>query len=35
MDAEIRKKPVVEIVDSRYQPTKAEMEAEIVIEASP
>ena len=32
---ERKKKPVVEVVDSRYQPSKAEMEEEIVIDASP
>ncbi len=32
---ERKKKPVVEVVDSRYRPTKAEMEEEIVIDASP
>lgn len=30
-----KKKPVVEVADSRYQPTKAEMEEEVVIDASP
>ncbi len=30
-----KKKPVVEVADSGYQPTKAEMEEEIKIEASP
>ena len=30
-----REKPVVEVADSRYQPTKAEMEEDIVIDASP
>ena len=32
---ERKKKPVVEVADSRYQPSKAEMEEEIVIDASP
>lgn len=32
---ERKKKPVVEVVGSEYQPTKAEMEEEVVIEASP
>ena len=32
---DVRKKRVVEVVDSRYQPTKAEMEEEIAIDASP
>ena len=31
---ERKKKPVVGVVDSRYRPTKAEMEEEIVIDAS-
>ena len=36
MGAENRKKkPVVEVADSRYQPTRAEMEEEIVIDACP
>lgn len=30
-----KKRPVVEVADSRYQPTKAEMEEEVVIDASP
>ena len=29
------KKAVVEVADSRYQPSKAEIEEEIVIDASP
>lgn len=32
---ERKKKPVVEIAGSENQPTKAEMEEEIVIDASP
>ena len=34
-DENSKRKPVVEVVDSRYQPSKAEMEEEIVIDASP
>ena len=30
-----KKKPVVEVAGSEYQPTKAEMEEEVVIDASP
>ena len=30
-----RKKPVIEVAGSEYQPTKAEMEEEVVIDASP
>ena len=32
---ERKKKLVVEVADSRYQPSKAEIEEEIVIDASP
>ena len=32
---ERKKKPVVEVAGSEYQPTKAEMEEEVVIDASP
>ena len=31
----VRKKPVVEVADSRYQPTKAEMDEDVVIDATP
>ncbi len=30
-----KKKPVVEVARSEYQPTKEEMEEEVVIDASP
>lgn len=32
---DIRKKPVVEVADSGYQPTKAEMGEEVSIDATP
>ena len=31
----VKKKPVVEVAGSEYQPTKEEMEEEVVIDASP
>lgn len=30
-----KKKPVVEVADSEYQPTKAELEEDVSIDASP
>ena len=35
MGAKSGKKRVVEVMDSRYQPTKAEMEEDVSIDASP